>query len=260
MANEDTLLDAAWSGYQRDGEALDGALALPAWLESHTDAHPLMISLADAPRVIELDFSARATRLGAHDLAEAGAAEAIELLLSEYGACAALGRYAEDRDCYSGEQFLDGAQARSVHLGVDIFVPAGTRVHAPFDATVVAAVLNDKHLDYGPTVILEHALQGAPRVFYTLYGHLSLDTLDALATGQKLVAGEVFARIGDEQENGHWPPHLHVQLVLDLLGETSNFNGVCAPSELGFWRQVCPDPSPVLKLPEPAASGVVLPS
>ena len=260
MANDDLLLDAAWSRYQRDGEALDGVLALPDWLKNNTNAHPLMICLADSPRVIELDFSARATRLGAHDLAEAGASQAIELLLSEYGACAALGRYAEDRDCYAGEQFLGGAQARSVHLGVDIFVPDGTRVHAPFDATVTIVALNDEHLDYGPTVILEHALPGAPRIFYTLYGHLSLDTLDGLVTGQKLVAGEVFARTGNEQENGHWPPHLHVQLIQDLLGETTNFNGVCAPSELGFWRQLCPDPSPALRLPEPAASGVVLPS
>ena len=104
MANDERLLDLAWARYQRDGEALDGALALPAWLECNTTAHPLMICLADSPRVIELDFSARATRLGAHDLAEAGASEAIQLLLSEYGACAALGRYAEDRDCYAGEQ------------------------------------------------------------------------------------------------------------------------------------------------------------
>jgi hypothetical protein len=260
MVADESLLDAAWARYRSQGEALEAALELPGWLQSRARAHPLMAGLADSPRVIELDFSSRATRMGAHDLAEAGASEAIDLLLSEFGACAALGRYGEDRDCYRGEQYLGGAQARSVHLGTDIFVPASTPVHTPFDATVAVVALNDQHLDYGPTVILSHSLPDAPRVFHTLFGHLSLDTLAGLTPGQPLAAGEVFARIGDEQENGHWPPHLHVQVILDLLGETSNFIGVCAPSELPFWRQVCPDPSPLLGLPEPAARGVVLPS
>jgi murein DD-endopeptidase MepM/ murein hydrolase activator NlpD len=260
MADDESSLNAAWSRFRSQGEAMEGARELSGWLQSHVDAFPLMSGLADSPRVIELDFSSRATRMGAHDLAEAGAGEAIELLLSEFGASAAFGRYAEDRDCYKGEQFLEGAQARSVHLGVDIFVPAGTPVHAPFDATVAVVALNDEHLDYGPTVILAHSLAGAPRVFYTLFGHLSMDTLDKLSPGQSIAGGDVFARIGDEQENGHWPPHLHVQVILDLLGETSNFIGVCAPSELAFWKQICPDPARLLGLPEPAARGVVLPS
>ena len=260
MSNNDTPLDLAWNRFHKQEEAVDGALALSHWLLDKARPEPLMECLGSAPRVIELDFSVRATRLGALDLAEAGASEGVNRLMAEYGAGAALGRYAEDRGCYSSPQFMSEGQPRSTHLGVDVFVPAGTAVHAPFDAVVVAVALNDEHLDYGPTVILRHDLPGAPRSFFTLYGHLSMATLDALSPGRQIKAGEVFAQIGQEQENGHWPPHLHVQIILDLLGESKNFVGVCAPAELPFWRQICPDPVPILHLPKPVASGVVLTS
>ncbi len=260
MSNNDTPLDLAWNRFHRQEEAVDGALALSHWLLENARPEPVMECLASDSRVIELDFSARATRLGALDLTEAGASEGVNRLIAEYGAGAALGRYAEDRGCYSSPQFLGEGQPRSTHLGVDVFVPAGTPVHAPFDAVVVVVALNDEHLDYGPTVILRHDLSGAPRSFFTLYGHLSMGALDSLSPGQKIKAGEVFAQIGDEQENGHWPPHLHVQVILDLLGETKNFVGVCAPAELPFWRQICPDPVRILHLPTPVASGVVLTS
>jgi len=253
-------LDLAWNRFHQQQEAVEGALALSHWLLDSARPAPLMECLGRDHRVIELDFSVRATRQGGLDLAEAGSSEGINRLLAEYGAGAALGRYAEDRGCYSSAQFMSQGQARSTHLGVDVFVPAGTPVHAPFDAVVVAIALNDQHLDYGPTVILRHDLPGAPRSFFTLYGHLSMGTLDVLESGRQIKAGEVFARIGDEQENGHWPPHLHVQVILDLLGETENFVGVCAPAELSFWRQLCPDPVRILHLPKPVTSGVVLTS
>lgn len=260
MRNNDSPLDLAWIRFHQQQEAAENAVALTHFLLESGNPKPIMECLGRDHRVIELDFSARSIRMGALDLTEAGANEGINRLLAEYGAEAALGRYAEDRGCYSSPQFQGEGQARSTHLGVDIFVPAGTAVHAPFDGVVVAVALNDQHLDYGPTVILRHDIPGAPRSFFTLYGHLSMGTLEALETGRQLKAGEVFARIGDEQENGHWPPHLHVQVILDLLGEKSNFVGVCAPAELPFWRQICPNPMRVLCLPDPVASGVVLTS
>lgn len=260
MSNNDTPLDLAWNRYHQREEAAVDALALSHWLLENAGAVPLMQCLDGNHRVIELDFSVRATRQGALDLVEAGAAEGINRLLAHYGADAALGRYAEDRGCYSSPQFMGGGQPRSTHLGVDVFVPAGTPVHAPFDAVVVAVALNDQHLDYGPTVIMRHDLPGAPRSFFTLYGHLGTGVLDELVPGRQLKAGEVFAHIGNEQENGHWPPHLHVQVIVDMLGETTNFFGACAPAELPFWRQICPDPVRSLRLPKPVASGVVLTS
>lgn len=260
MSNNDTPLDLAWNRFHHQEEAAEGGLALIHFLLESVNPEPVMECLGTRHRVIELDFSVRATRQGSLDLAEAGASDSINRILAEYGADAALGRYAEDRGCYSSPQFKSGGQARSTHLGVDVFVPAGTRVHAPFDAVVEAVALNDEHLDYGPTVILRHDLPGAPRSFFTLYGHLSMSTLESLSPGRQFNAGEAFAQIGDEQENGHWPPHLHVQVILDLLGETKNFVGVCVPAELPFWRQMCPNPGRILRLPTPVASGVVLTS
>ena len=50
-------------------------------------------------------------------------------------------------------------------------------------ASCVAAQNNAARLDYGPVIILEHATgDGAP--FFTLYGHLSEDSLDGLAPGR----------------------------------------------------------------------------
>ena len=72
--------------------------------------------------------------------------------------------------------------------------------------------------DYGPLVILRHETDDGPR-FFTLYGHLSDDTLAGLAVGPACGArASAIARVGAPPTNGDWPPHLHFQIILDLLG------------------------------------------
>jgi 4-aminobutyrate aminotransferase-like enzyme/murein DD-endopeptidase MepM/ murein hydrolase activator NlpD len=159
------------------------------------------------------------------------------------------GGYLETRPFYTTDAFkkegLQGPEYRTVHLGVDFWLPAQTPVHAPFDGKVFCITHNDFDKDYGPTLILEHPFDGVP--FYTLYGHLTLTSLTLLKPGQSVQRGELIAYIGADTENGNWSPHLHFQCMLDLLGNTDNFPGVAFPQQLEVWSSICPDPNVFLQ-------------
>lgn len=161
---------------------------------------------------------------------------------SRYG----IGGYAEHRTIYSrSDHFNMGDEPRRLHLGVDIWGAAGTPVYSPLDATVHSFRVNDQFGDYGPTVILKHDLDGL--VIHSLYGHLSLESLDGLIPGKMLEAGQHFASFGDPGVNGQWPPHLHFQLIWDMKGCDGDYPGVCRFSERERWLDNCPDPELILK-------------
>ncbi len=153
--------------------------------------------------------------------------------------------YLEVRAFYNTSRFErngpQGKEYRNIHLGTDFWVPPQTPIHALFDSEVVLSHHNNYHKDYGPLLVLRHTLGAFP--FYTLYGHLSLSSLKKSPKGAVIKKGEVFAWIGDETENGHWPSHLHFQVITDLLQETENYNGVAFPSEIDIWKERCPDPN-----------------
>ena len=155
----------------------------------------------------------------------------------------AYGRWAEQRDVYSNELFADSGTSarRDVHLGVDLFCGSGTSVHTPLDGIVRIKANNAQELDYGPLLIVEHATDGGHR-FYSLYGHLALGSVATISEGQKLAAGEKIAEVGAPPENGNWPPHLHFQLILDLLDLGAAFPGVAFPSQQA-WLELSPLPS-----------------
>ncbi len=163
--------------------------------------------------------------------------------------------YLEQRSFYNTPAFqrnLNGAiEYRNIHLGTDFWVPAGTAVHAPAEGKVVISHNNDYHKDYGPTLVLEH--QFSDLEFYTLYGHLSRSSLELSEVGKTITKGTKIGYIGNERENGHWVPHLHFQLITDLLGNTENFNGVAFPSEIKKWEIICPDPNLMFEEYLPAA-------
>ena len=193
------------------------------------------------------------------DLAVPGALEEwVERQLAAAGATVGVGRYCEARTLYDAPGFAsegnDGPESRTIHLGLDLFAPAGTPVYAPLSGTVVSAAHNAEPLDYGPTVILRHPpSDGGSDGFHTLYGHLDQATLDQLAPGDRVAAGAVIGRLGDAQVNGGWPPHLHLQAIaLDPLrdddddhsgGEPGNFPGVALPRLCDVWKSIAPDPS-----------------
>ncbi|MCW3074216.1 MAG: Peptidase [Flaviaesturariibacter sp.] len=118
---------------------------------------------------------------------------------------------------------------RRLHLGIDIWGPAGVPIYAPLEGTVHSFAFNDAYGDYGATLILQHELEGV--IFHTLYGHLSLHSIEDKREGQDIAKGDWIAAFGEPAENGYWPPHLHFQVIQDMRGMKGDFPGVCKFSE-----------------------------
>ncbi len=158
-----------------------------------------------------------------------------------------IGGYAEDRLIYrKSEHFEKGKDARTIHLGVDIWCKVNTSVFAPINGKIHSFKNNVNFGDYGPTIILEHNLEGL--IFYTLYGHLSVKSLQNIKTGKRINKGEKFAEIGDEKENGNWPPHLHFQIISDMLGKKGDFPGVASKKDKSKFLHLCPNPNLILNI------------
>ena len=57
------------------------------------------------------------------------------------------------------------------------------------------------------------------------------------------------ADLGDWPENGGWAPHLHFQIMSDMLNQRGgNFFGVGHESLWDVWQSICPDPNLILRL------------
>ena len=173
--------------------------------------------------------------------------------ISDAGAIVGAGGYDEARLIYAAPRsraatVLD--ERRTVHIGLDLTMPAGSPLYAPFDGVVHGFEDAAARLDYGPVIVLRHEIAGdEPLTFYTLYGHLSRQSLAGLHVGQAVKAGEPFAAIGPAPENGDWWPHVHVQIITDLLDVPCNFNGVAPASQRRTWLSSVPDPNLMLGHP-----------
>jgi murein DD-endopeptidase MepM/ murein hydrolase activator NlpD len=139
-----------------------------------------------------------------------------------------------------------GEEPRRLHLGVDIWGPAGTPVYAFMGGMIHSFAFNAPYGDYGATLILLHQLDGAP--FYSLYGHLSLRDIQNVSAGQYISIGDTIGHFGELPENGHWPPHLHFQIILDMELKEGDYPGVCRFSEKEKYLANCPDPDLILQL------------
>jgi murein DD-endopeptidase MepM/ murein hydrolase activator NlpD len=174
------------------------------------------------------------------DAAELGAL--INAEMAEADTRFAFGRWAEPRELYSNDNFAsDTDETRTIHMGIDLFCGAGTPVCAPLDGVVEFVANNDRELDYGPMLIVRHAAEDGD--FFTLYGHLSLDTLERVREKQRVSAGDQIASVGAPPGNGNWPPHLHFQLITDLQGLGVDFPGVALRSQQDYWLGLSPSPA-----------------
>lgn len=157
-----------------------------------------------------------------------------------------IGGYGEHRTIYGRSVVFDqGEEPRRLHLGLDIWGDPGTPVMAAIEGRVHSYAFNQQFGDYGATIILEHHWLG--HHFYSLYGHLSLADLQ-LTQGDIIPTGKVFAHFGVPEENGWWPPHLHLQLIRDVEGKTGDYPGVCRYSERERFLANCPDPDLLCRL------------
>lgn len=230
--------------------------ALVGWLRDHPEAiGPVVAADLRHDRLVVFDLSVGSTEI--ESLASLGdvAVWSGRLFdrLHAAGAPVGVGRYDEARPCYTSAQFAepgnDAVEQRTIHLGIDLFMAAGASVHAPLDGVVESVHDNALPLDYGPTVILRHVVGNAHLTFYTLYGHLSRDSLEGLGRDKTVRRGEPIGRIGVAEVNGGWPPHLHFQLIGDLLGHAGDFPGVGTASRRAVWLSLCPDPNVLLGIP-----------
>ncbi|HLV14446.1 MAG TPA: aminotransferase class III-fold pyridoxal phosphate-dependent enzyme [Xanthomarina sp.] len=161
------------------------------------------------------------------------------------------GGYLEVRPFYSTKAYQkegnSGPEYRTTHLGVDFWVKENTAIHAPWSGEVFSLYNNGNHKDYGPTLILKHKTDdGIP--FYTLYGHLTKSSLDLLKNGQKVDRGDLIAYVGNNTENGDWAPHLHFQIMLDMMDYKHDFPGVAFPNNVSVWSSLCPNPNLLFKM------------
>jgi 4-aminobutyrate aminotransferase-like enzyme/Ser/Thr protein kinase RdoA (MazF antagonist) len=166
-------------------------------------------------------------------------------LMQDTSSTLAIGRYNEARAIYTTDSFIspgnDAPTWRTIHIGLDFFTQQGRDVCAVLDGTVHSFANNSGDRDYGPTIILRHQVT-ENLTFYTLYGHLTQDSLMTLKPNKVVKRGEKIGRIGSTVENGNWPPHLHFQLMLDMLGKQGDFPGVCNVSQIEVWKSISPDP------------------
>ena len=166
-------------------------------------------------------------------------------LMKDADATLGIGRYNETRAFYTTDAFAahgnDAIFWRTVHTGMDFFTRPDEEVFAALDGTVHSFANNKAERDYGPTIILEHGVTDGLR-FFTLYGHLATDSLDGIEVGQTVKKGQVIGRIGSRKENGNWPPHLHFQIILNMLGKEGDFPGVAQEKQRALWKSISPDP------------------
>ena len=188
-----------------------------------------------------LDLSKNNSELSSIDISNAEQFSAY--ILKKIGtAHFGVGKYNEDRAIYN-HSTLFGSE-RSIHLGMDLWTKPNTNVMAPLAGTVHSFANNKGKGDYGPTIILEHNLGFK---FFTLYGHLTIDSLD-ISEGQEIAKGQVFAKVGNYPNNGDWPSHLHFQIITDMLGKKGDFAGVCSKQDRDTFLKLCPDPNIILRL------------
>ncbi len=205
----------------------------------------------DYSEYIAIDLSANNDDLAKIDITCAAEFETyIENYLSEKNAKVAFGGYQEMRAIYQRSSVFknDITNERNIHIGLDLWIKAGTKVLAALDGTIHSFQNNTALGDYGPTIILEHQIED--NVFYTLYGHLSLESLMDKTVGASIKKGATIATLGNWPINGDYAPHLHFQIILDMQGKTGDYPGVCNIKDLSMYFENCPDPNLLLKIHE----------
>lgn len=174
--------------------------------------------------------------------------EFIEEKLLKNKAKVAFGGYNEERNLYKRSTVFNDNQTeeRNIHIGLDLWIKAGTTVLAALDGTVHSFNYNNNLGDYGPTILLKHSIKY--QTFYTLYGHLSLESIATIKVGDFFTKGQQLATLGDASVNGNYAPHLHFQIIKDIATNIGDYPGVCSKKDQNYYLENCPDPNLLLKI------------
>ncbi len=170
----------------------------------------------------------------------------IQRHLEDHDNAIGIGGYAEVRPFYTTDEFQttgnEGPEWRTVHLGTDLWAAESRKIFAPLEGRIHSFQNNEGDCNYGPTIILHHKIS-EDLEFYSLYGHLSLESIQGKKIGQVIKKGELLAQIGAREVNGNWPPHLHFQIILDLFDYEGDFPGVAFPNDKEVWLSNSPNPA-----------------
>ena len=198
---------------------------------------------------VALDLSVTNENLATQKLATAKDYEAyLQKYLENHKAKMAFGGYIEHRNLYQRSTVFknDQSDERNIHIGLDLWINDSAPIYAALKGKIHSLQNNDALGDYGPTIILEHEIEGY--TFHTLYGHLSLNSLIGKKEGDFVEKGEQIATLGLPPINGDYAPHLHFQIIIDMENKKGDYPGVCSSKTLAFYLQNCPDPNLLLKI------------
>ncbi|TCK68795.1 peptidase M23-like protein [Winogradskyella wandonensis] len=168
--------------------------------------------------------------------------------IKQHKAKVAYGGYIEKRGIYNRSSHFNQQNPdleRNIHLGLDLWIEANAPIYAPLDGEIHSFKNNTNYGDYGPTLILKHQIENYR--FYTLYGHLSIESLENKNVGDQILKGEVIATLGTAEVNGDYAPHLHFQLIKDIQDFYGDYPGVSNLQDLEFYKTNCPDPKLLLE-------------
>lgn len=203
-----------------------------AWLkENAPHLHPM---LEIAPNVPILDLSAGSEDLndGVWETAKAHRASLPSPLRppapergSPAGRGELLGRYGEVR-LYAAQKDSPDEPA-ALHLGVDVFGPSGTPVHAPLAGEVVRVS--------GDEIVVRHApIEGV--TFFTRLARVQ--AAEGVAVGSHVAGGQTLGHTVPAGSDSFLPAHAHIQLS---CAEIETSPGMVKASERAVWESLCPD-------------------
>jgi len=219
---------------------------------SKTTAAKVISSDIDYADYVHLDLSVTNKTLANKNLTTAQDYEKyIQNYLNIYKAKIAYGGYKEVRNLYKRSAVFNNSNSdeRNIHIGLDLWINETAPVYAALDGKIHSFQNNEALGDYGPTLILEHNINGIN--FHTLYGHLSLDSLNDKKVGDFVTKGQQIATIGLPPVNGDYAPHLHFQIIINMENKKGDYPGVCNQKDLDFYSKNCPNPNLLLKIIKP---------
>ncbi len=203
----------------------------------------------DYSQYIPLDLSITNDVLAKEEIADSSHFEKyIENYLAKNNAKVAFGGYNEIRNLYKRSTVFNDpkTEEHNIHIGLDLWIKAGTPVLAALDGFIHSFNYNTGVGDYGPTIIIEHKIE--KQRFYTLYGHLSLESISNIKIGDIVEKGTQIGTLGDALVNGDYAPHLHFQIIEEISNTFGDYPGVCSKSDLDYYLKNCPDPNLLLKI------------
>ena len=167
------------------------------------------------------------------------------------GVVTASGVAPESADASGGSfQFVVGSLAAAARLALDLRDALARRPWAELSLPAELALRVAVHA--GPVFAFTDPVTGR---LSCLGAHLvrAQHIVPTVTAGQAVEAGQVVAYVGDPTVNGGWAPHVHVQVITDLMtapgtAPDGNFEGAGEPSRMHLWRSIAPDANLLLRL------------